>query len=151
MFNSLKKSSLLPAVRRWDSMFDSVFGKLDLLPGEELRPELEDYIHPEIEVTDQAVTVKIALPGYCKNDIHVEIEHDLLHVHAEHNGNCSGDCKGKKLLRSERIHSEVSQTVRLPGNITAQHASAVCSDGILTVSIPRENKHCTASRKIEIK
>ena len=151
MFSSHKKSSLLPAVRRWDSIFDSVFGKLDLLPGEELRPELEEYIHPEIEATEQAVTVKIALPGYCKNDIHVEIEHDLLHVHAEHNGNCSCDCKGKKVLRSERIHSEISQTVRLPGNITTQHASAVCSDGILTVSIPRENNHCTASRKIEIK
>ena len=69
MLNNLRKHALLPTVRRWDSMFDSVMGKLDLFPGEELRSELDDYIQPDIEVTEQAVTVRVALPGYSKQEI----------------------------------------------------------------------------------
>ena len=151
MLNSLKKHSLLPSMRRWDSMFDSVMGKLDLLNGEEMRSELDDYIRPDITVTDSAATVRFALPGVCKEAINVEIENDLLTVRAEHSTDCCKDCKGKKMLRNERVHTEFIQSVRLPGNIKAANATAVCSDGVLTVSIPRENMQAAAARKIEVK
>ena len=55
MLNNLKKPFHLPAAHRWDSMFDSVMGKLDLFTGEELRSELDEYNHPDMEVTDSAV------------------------------------------------------------------------------------------------
>jgi HSP20 family protein len=152
MLSHLKKHPLLPAVRRWDSMFDSVMGKLDIFPGEEFRSELDDYIRPDIDVTDQAVTVHLALPGYCKDQINVEIENDLLTVRAEHTtGDCQNRCKGKKILRNERIHSEFFQSVRLPSDVKSAEASAVCRDGVLIVSIPRENCSCNMSRKIEVK
>ena len=77
MLNNLKKHSFLPAVRRWDNMFDSVMGKLDLFPGEELRSELDAYIHPDIEVSENYVNIRMALPGYTKDEIEVEIENDL--------------------------------------------------------------------------
>lgn len=151
MLSHLKKHPLLPAVRRWDSMFDSVMGKLDIFPGEEFRADLDDYIRPEIEVTDQAVTVHLALPGYCKDEISVEIENDLLSVRAEHSADCPNRCKGKKILRNERIHTEFYQCVRLPSDVKSAEANAVCRDGILIVSIPRENCSCNLSRKIEVK
>lgn len=151
MLNNLRKHSLLPVVRRWDSMFDSVMGKLDLFNGEEMRSELDDYIHPDMTVTDNAVTVRIALPGISKENINVEIENDLLTVRTEHNENVHCHCKGKKLLRNERIHSEYFQSIRLPGNIKSTEAAANCKDGILTVSIPRETCGCTHSSKIEVK
>lgn len=151
MLNSLRKNALLPAVRRWDSVFDTVMGKLDFFPGEEFRSDLDEAIHPDIELTDQAVTVRMALPGYDKKDICVEIENDCLNVRAEHSENCGSHCKGKKILRSERIHSEFFQSVRLPGDIKNSGASAVCSDGVLIVSIPRENASGTLARKIEVK
>ena len=151
MLNNLKRHALLPAARRWDTMFDSVMGKFDLFPGEELRSELEDTLRPDIELTDQAVTIHLALPGYTKKDISVEIENDMLHIRAEHN--CEAPCAGKvkKILRSERVHTEYSQSLRLPGNIKSQQATAACSDGVLTVSIPRENCSCSQLRKIEVK
>lgn len=151
MLNNLRKHPLLPAVRRWDSMFDSVMGKLDLFPGEELRSELDDYGHPEIDVTDKAVTVRMALPGYSKDEITVEIENDLLYVRAECSGECPSHCKGKKVLRSERIHAEFTQSVRLPGDVRTEQATAVSKDGILTVSIPRETANMVHTRKIEVK
>ena len=152
MLNNLRKHALLPAVRRWDSMFDSMMGKFDLFPGEELRSEWDDYIHPDVEITEQAVTVRMALPGYSKQEITVEIENDLLTVRAEHSAeNNSHHDKNKKILRSERVHSEIAQSVRLPGNIKCAQASAVCSDGVLTISIPRENCNCASTRKIEVK
>ena len=152
MLNNLRKHALLPTVRRWDSMFDSVMGKLDLFPGEELRSELDDYIQPDIEVSEQAVTVRVALPGYSKQEITAEIENDMLNIRAEHSSECNGHhCKGKKMLRSERLHSEFCQSIRLPGDVKSNQASAVCNDGVLTVSIPRENSNCTCSRKIEVK
>ena len=151
MLNNLKKPFHLPAAHRWDSMFDSVMGKLDLFTGEELRSELDEYNHPDMEVTDSAVTVRLAMPGYSKEEINVEIENDLLTVRAEHSTDGCKDCKGKKMLRNERIHTEFIQSVRLPGKIKAANAAAVCSDGVLTVSIPRENMQAVAARKIEVK
>jgi len=151
MLNNLKKHALLPAVRRWDTMLDSVMGKLDLFPGEELRPELEDHIHPEIEVTDQAVTVRMAVAGYSKKELTVEIENDMLNVRGERDVDSPQRIKGKKVLRNERSHIEFAQSVRLPGDIKSAQASALCSDGILTVCVPRENTNLTLSRKIEVK
>ena len=151
MLNSFKKHSLLPSMRRWDSMFDSVMGKLDLLNGEEMRSELDDYIRPDITVTDSAATVRFALPGVCKEAINVEIENDFLIVRTEHTENNHCRCKGKKMLRNERIHSEYFQSVRLPDNIKSAEAAASYKDGILTVSIPRENCSCPHTSKIEVK
>jgi HSP20 family protein len=151
MLNNLKRHAFLPAVRRWDSMLDSVMGKLDLFPGEELRPELEDHIHPEIEVTEQAVTVRMAVAGYSKKELTLEIENDMLNVRGERDVDSPQRIKGKKVLRNERSHIEFCQSVRLPGDIKAAGASAVCCDGILTVSIPRENSAMNLTRKIEVK
>ncbi|MBR2356724.1 MAG: Hsp20/alpha crystallin family protein [Lentisphaeria bacterium] len=151
MLNNLKKHSFLPAVRRWDNMFDSVMGKLDLFPGEELRSELDAYIHPDIEVSENYVNIRMALPGYTKDEIEVEIENDLLTVRAEHANDKPCRCKGKKILRSERIHTEFFQSVRLPGNVKSAEAAARCCDGVLTVSIPREVSPKGISRKIEVK
>ena len=151
MLNSLKKHSLLPSMRRWDSMFDSVMGKLDLLNGEEMRSELDDYIHPDMSVSDTSVTVRFILPGVCKDRINVEIENDFLHVKTEHNENAHCHCKGKKVLRNERIHTEYSQSVRLPAHVKTTEAAACYKDGVLTVSIPRETCGCNHTSKIEIK
>lgn len=151
MLNNLKKHALLPAMRRWDNMFDSMLGKLELFPGEELHPEAEYGINPDLEVTDQAVTVRMALPGFCKKDLTVEIENDLLAVCGKHSEDPAACCKGKKMLRSERIFAEFCQRVHLPGDIKAAQANAVYCDGILTVSIPRENKTASLNRKIEVK
>ena len=60
MLNSFRKPALVPAVRRWDSMFDSVMSKLDLLPGEDLHSDLDDYIHPDIEISESTVVVRMA-------------------------------------------------------------------------------------------
>ena len=151
MLNSLKKHSLLPAVRRWDTMFDSVMGKLDLFSGEEMRSELDDYIHPDMTITENAVTVRLALPGFCKENIHVEIENDTLHVRSEHTEGGHCHCKGKKLLRNERLHSEYFQSVRLPGNIKPADSTAIYKDGVLTVSIPREVCNLQHTSKIAVK
>ena len=78
MLNNLRKHPLLPAVRRWDSMFDSMMGKLELFPGEELHSELDEYIHPDMEISEQSVTVRIALPGFVKDEISLEIENEAL-------------------------------------------------------------------------
>ena len=151
MFNNLKKHALLPAMRSWDNMFDSMLGKLDLFPGEELHPELEYAIQPEVEVTENAVTVRMALPGFSKEELTVEIENDQLSVCGEHHKDSPCACKGKKILRSERTFAEFSQRVHLPGDIKNDGANAIYCDGILTVSIPRENKTAAFSRKIEVK
>ena len=151
MLNNLRKHPMLPSVPRWDNMFDSVMGKLDLFPGEELHSSFDERLRPEIEICDTAVNVRIAVPGFSKDELTVEIENDLLTVKGEH---CSGKeccCKDKKVLRNERIHTEFSQSIRLPGDVKNAEASAVCCDGVLTVSIPREITTATLSRKIEVK
>ena len=101
MLNNLRKPFHLPPAHHWDSMFDSMLGKFELFPGEELNSEVDGTFRPEVEVTDQAVVVRIAMAGFSKNEITVEIENDVLHVHAERTTGCNDEkCKGKKMLYS---------------------------------------------------
>ena len=150
MLNNLRKPFHLPPAHHWDSMFDSMMGKLELFPGEELHSELDEYIQPDMEISEQAVTLRIALPGFFKDEISLEIENESLHVRAEHKATAASH-KGKKLLRGERIHAEINHSLRLPGDIVSAKANAVYKDGVLIVSVPRAGSNSCHIRKIEVK
>lgn len=153
MLSNLRKATWLPAVRRWDSVFDAVMNHFDPFSGEELNPDFDGPAAPEIIVTDQSVTVRMALPGFAKEEISIEVENDVLHVRAEHSKKCDDElCKGRKMLRCERSHSAFAQSLRLPADVKEDEAAACSCDGILTVTIPRADAaKQLPRRKIEVK
>lgn len=107
------------------------------------------YPRIELETGDAGVTARLPLPGVLTKDIDVEVVGDMLTIRAKREEAVPRDAKGHYLKR-ERSCTEFEETVRLPVPVKGQDAAAKYTDGVLTVTIPRETEH-KQSRKVPVK
>ena len=107
------------------------------------------YPQIELETGDTGVTARLPLPGVRTKDIDVEVVGDMLTIRAKREEAVPRDAKGHYLKR-ERSCTEFEETVRLPVPVKGQDAAANYTDGVLTVTIPRETEN-KQSRKIPVK
>lgn len=139
MLPVLKNRQLVPTLRGLDDVFDAMLGKFDpFLDSEELS-EFGNFSKLDIDVTANAVVVKLPLPGYDGKEIEVEIEQDMLRVRGERKVDRDRKNKEGKVIRRERTTASFSQSVKLPVAVKGAEAKAAYRDGVLTVTVPREN------------
>lgn len=93
---------------------------------------------------DDEFEVKAELPGFKKEDIHINYENDTLTIHAIHDLNKEQKDKDGKLIRSERTSSDVSRSFYLPDADTDK-IGAKYDGGILDITVPKsaekQSKH----------
>jgi HSP20 family protein len=99
---------------------------------------MEPILGPEPPVdiyeTDQAVVVKIALPGVKPEDLDISVMGDTLTFKGELK---EPEIKKEQYIRREMHHGEFSRSVTLPGGLESGQAEASTEDGILTLTIPK--------------
>lgn len=88
--------------------------------------------------TDEDVIVKTDLPGVKKEDIVVDLTEDSLEVMAKFEEEST--VEGENFIKKERKYGEAKRAVSLPKQIKIDEASAKFADGVLTVTIPKEEK-----------
>ena len=86
------------------------------------------------------------LPGFNKEDIHVDLKDDVLTVTAEHNEE-SEEKKDGKYLRRERSVRSYRRSFRVEG-LNQDEIKAQYKNGVLTVTVP---KHEALPEKEEVK
>lgn len=103
----------------------------------------------DVEQQDRQYEITVELPGVAMNDINVEMKEDMLVI--------SGSKERKKTTgqgdqqRSERVYGSFQRRFRLPEDALEDQINARFSDGVLTVSIPRdESRTRVESRRIEV-
>lgn len=103
--------------------------------GEEWRPFDQAWAPlADVRGTDDAYVVEMDLPGVKKDDINVEVTGNELIV--------TGDLKDAPDAESKRRirHSgHIEQRVILPAQSEPGKATAALSDGVLTVTIPKQD------------
>lgn len=104
---------------------------------------------PELDVveSDEAYVVRAALPGLTAEDIHINVENDLLTISAEQ-AESSEESNERYLLR-ERRYGSFSRTMRLPKGIDGEQTTAEVKDGVLTLTLPKREE--VKPRQIEVK
>ena len=91
------------------------------------------------------------LPGFAKEDIHVDLKDDILTISASHNEEKKEEDKNTKYIRKERHSASYSRSFRV-ANVTHEDISAAYNNGVLTVTFPkRETLPEKETKKIEIK
>ena len=100
-------------------------------------------LHTDIEEQEGAYLLKIELPGFQKENIHINLEGDYLTVHAERYNEQSG--KEQKACRSQIF----SRSFFL-SDVQNDAISACYHDGILRLKLPKRTKSANAVRSIEI-
>ncbi|MFT4739214.1 MAG: HSP20 family protein [Paraglaciecola sp.] len=95
---------------------------------------------PQVDIaeTENSFEIYLALPGFKKEDIHIDINADQLTVSGERK---IKDEKQEKNFKSVETHyGTFSRSFYLPDNIDADKIDASYTDGILEVLVPKDEK-----------
>ena len=93
------------------------------------------------------VVVRASLPGLKPEDISVTLEDRLLTIQGDTASDSEVE-KGDYLLRERRV-GRFSRSLRLPNSVDADKAQPTYENGVLTVTIPRQESG--NSRRLEVK
>lgn len=91
----------------------------------------------DMSETDDAIEVKMDVPGIQPEEIEVEVIGDSLLITGERKE--EKEEKGKTFHRIERTSGSFSRSVKLPCEVQSEHIEAECADGVLTVKLPKSD------------
>jgi HSP20 family protein len=101
----------------------------------------------DVSETDEAIEVKIDVPGLTADEINIEVRGNRLQVRGEHKE--EKEEKGKTFHRVERSHGRIYRSMSLPVAVKEDKVAAECQNGVLTITLPKAEKEKT--RKIAVK
>lgn len=96
--------------------------------------------------TDDAFKLDLAIPGYSKKEINIEVDNNILRISAEREATKEEDSTYR--LR-EFNYGSFKRAFTLPDNTVAEEIKASFKNGVLTIEIPKVPVQ--EARKITIK
>lgn len=89
------------------------------------------------------------LPGFKKEDINIDINNNTLTISAERKSEKEEKNDEGNYIRRERSYGSFSRSFDLSG-IEAENIKAKYTDGVLTITLPKQDKQLQNNRKLEI-
>ena len=89
------------------------------------------------------------LPGFKKEDIHVDVKDNTLSITAERHSEFEQKEKKNSFLRCERSFGSYSRSFDISG-IDCANIKAGYKDGVLTLTLPKQKKEEPTGRRLEI-
>ncbi|MEZ4575115.1 MAG: Hsp20/alpha crystallin family protein [Vampirovibrionales bacterium] len=107
----------------------------------------------DIEETDDGFEVRLAIPGWHKEDIQIEVEQNCLVLSgqssSQHESQTEDEAEGRRLLRQEISKSDFRRQLTFPTELNAEAVTARYHNGLLTVVLPKAKQ--SQKRAIAIK
>jgi len=106
---------------------------------------------PLVDITDKgnAISVIADIPGLSKDDIEVMIEKNMLTICGEKKEERKEEDTEHRHILTERKFGSFRRTIALPGGILTNEINAEFKDGVLSITIPKQEK--AQPKKIDIK
>ncbi len=103
---------------------------------------------PSVDISETADTLEVRteLPGMTRDDINIDVANGVLSINGEKK--CETEEKGKTWHRREVRYGSFNRSFTLPVDVKAENAKASYDNGVLTITLPKEEK--ALHRKIEI-
>ena len=89
------------------------------------------------------------LPGFNKGDIKLDVKDGILTVSAQHSSSDEEKDKKGNYIRRERRYGSFARSFDISG-IDEEHITASYTDGVLQLTLPKEQPVVPAARQIEI-
>ena len=146
---------MLPSIfneNLFDDLFDDNFG---MFPAWNTRSQLygkhaRNLMKTDVRETDNGYEVDVDLPGFKKDEIHLDLKDGCLTVSAAKGLDRSEKDKEGRYIRQERYTGSCSRSFYV-GDVEPKDISAKYEDGILRVSVPKlVKKELPASSAIAI-
>ncbi len=103
----------------------------------------------DVVETEDAILVKVDLPGHDPKDVQVKLEGDTLTIQAERRE--EKDARGQRALRTERTWGVFARSFVLPTSVDSQRAEARYDNGVLTVSLAKRDEAKARSIQVQVK
>ena len=99
------------------------------------------YVAPDLRIDisekEECYVLEADLPGFSKEDIHIDLEGAYMTVRAERSSPKNEDEQNGRYLRSERVFGAVERTFELSG-VDTDRLQATYDNGVLTVRMPKK-------------
>lgn len=108
----------------------------------------------EVKQNDKNYKVKVQLPGIKKDNINIELDNDFMTISAEIHEEKEEKKEEEKNIKyhtSEFRYGKYMRTISFDQPVKADEAKAKYKDGILTVTIPKQEIETNTKKIIEIK
>ena len=104
----------------------------------------------DVRETDECYELDVDLPGFQKDEIHVDLKDGYLTIRAAKGLDKDTQDKKGKYIRQERYAGACSRSFYV-GDVESKDVSAKYENGILTLSLPKQvKKELPASTSIAI-
>jgi HSP20 family protein len=144
-----RKSSSVPGIF---SEMDDMLKKMWVdFPFHNLQEEMDITWSPRLDVseTDEALEIVADLPGMKKNEIHVNLEDNVLTIKGERKE--EKESKTRQIHTVERRSGSFYRALRLPVEVERDKIDASFQDGVLTLRLPKSKKSKPNVTQIAIK
>ncbi|CDC61606.1 heat shock protein Hsp20 [Clostridium sp. CAG:448] len=103
------------------------------------------------DITDEGNMYKLEadLPGFKKEDIQLNVENEVLTIHAERHSEHEDEQKRGKYVCYERVSGSVGRSFDI-SEIDADKITASYKDGVLTLLLPKKEKVVPTAKRLEI-
>jgi len=123
-----------------DFMDDFSFPTFPNVDKELYGKHAKNLMKTDVKETGNAYEIDIDLPGFKKDEIQIELKDGYLTVSAEKGLDKDEEDKKGKYIRKERYAGALSRTFYLGEEIREEEIKAKFENGILSVSIPKEEE-----------
>ena len=103
----------------------------------------------DIKDTGDSYTLEADLPGFKKEDIHVDVKDNTLSITAERHSEFEQKEKKNSFLRCERSFGSYSRSFDISG-IDAGGIKAKYENGVLALTLPKKDVTVPESRRLDI-
>jgi HSP20 family protein len=106
---------------------------------------------PQVEVFQRGnnLVVRADLPGVNKDDLHVDVENEVLTIRGERREEQEENREG--LYRSERSYGQFYRAIPLPEGVNAEQVDATYKDGVLEITLPAPKQEERKAKRIQIR
>ncbi|AGC78350.1 HSP20 family protein [Nonlabens dokdonensis] len=118
------------------SLIDEMFNN-DYLGGTE--PANRSFL-PAVNVSekDDSFTLEMSIPGFKKEEVSIEVDHDLLTISSEVEK--TNEETTEQFTRKEFSKQSFKRSFNLPETVNQDKINAAYDNGILTISLPKKEE-----------
>jgi len=112
--------------------------------------QYSSYRYLSINTTDKEYIIKVALLGFSKEEVSLELSDKMLTVNTKslnHNTNKDDDNTDADDNNKEHVTNAI-QSIRIPNDINSDNIQATLNNGLLIITLPRVNDGSAKEAKI---
>ena len=136
--------NLMDVFDDFDRNFFRGFGNVDrALYGK----HAQHMMKTDVKETDEGYEVDVDLPGFKKDDIHLELNNGYLTISTENSLEKTNENKKGKMLRQERYSGVMQRSFFVGEHMTEEDIKASYESGVLHIIVPKKDAPKVPERK----